>query len=164
MNFYTYIWLREDGTPYYVGKGKGKRAFIRGSHHLRPPEDCTRILIFPMMSEGEAVDSEIALIELFGRKDLGTGCLRNFTNGGEGVSGLHHAILTRVRMSKAAQGRRMSLNCRLKISQALAGNKNRLGRKHSAAAREKIRVSLIGNKRSSGWPKGKPRGKKNAEI
>ena len=81
MEFYSYLWLRADGTPYYAGKGKGNRAHIRGSHRLRPPDDNSRILIFPMASEADALESEIALIDLFGRKDLGTGCLRNFTTG-----------------------------------------------------------------------------------
>jgi hypothetical protein len=105
MQFYSYLWLREDGTPYYAGKGSGKRAFIRGSHHLKPPEDRNRIVIFPMLNEAEAIESEIALIDLFGRKDLGTGCLRNFTHGGDGVSGLRHSDDAKRRMSVAKKGR-----------------------------------------------------------
>jgi hypothetical protein len=83
MGFYTYLWLREDGTPYYAGKGSGKRAFISAGHVCHRPVDKNRILIFSHVSELEAFESEIAFIKWFGRKDLGTGCLRNLTNGGE---------------------------------------------------------------------------------
>lgn len=78
---YTYMWLREDGTPYYVGKGTGERAFRKGS----PPRE--RILLELHESEADAFTAEKFLIAYYGRKDNGTGILRNLTDGGEGVSG-----------------------------------------------------------------------------
>lgn len=80
--FYTYVWLRENDIPYYVGKGKGNRGFVSAGHRVKvPPKE--RIVIYPAESEVEAFENEIALIWYYGRKDLGTGCLRNLTDGGE---------------------------------------------------------------------------------
>jgi len=81
IKFYTYIWLREDGTPYYVGKGSHKRAFRKGN-----PKDSDRILIQEFATESDAFAAEIFLIDFYGRIDLGTGCLRNMTDGGDGGS------------------------------------------------------------------------------
>jgi hypothetical protein len=87
-DFYVYLYLRDDGTPYYVGKGKGKRAWNRTARAILPPIDNSKIQIVDhMLSEDEAFNLEIALVEKYGRKDLGTGILRNCTNGGEGTSG-----------------------------------------------------------------------------
>ena len=82
-NFYTYMWLREEGTPYYVGKGKDNRAIRKGC----PPLD--QILIQPHPSEQDAFAAEMFLIAYYGRKDTGTGILRNRTDGGDGTSGAH---------------------------------------------------------------------------
>ena len=87
MKFYSYLWLREDGTPYYAGKGKGNRAFTKNNHRVPPPKDHSCILIFPQENEADAFESEMAIIALFGRKDLGTGWLRNLTDGGENPGG-----------------------------------------------------------------------------
>src|ERR1700728_3802345 len=56
MTFYTYMWLREDGTPYYVGKGHGARAIRKGSPSL------DRILIQEFESEADAFAAEVFLI------------------------------------------------------------------------------------------------------
>lgn len=82
MEFYSYLWLREDGTPFYVGKGSGKRAYIRHGKFY-PPKDHALIVILPRASETEAFATEIELIRNWGRKDIGTGCLYNRTDGGE---------------------------------------------------------------------------------
>jgi len=87
VEFYTYLWLRYDGTPYYVGKGCGRRAYqSNGGRTYRPPNDTDRILIQGHASEEDAFFAEKFLIALWGRLDLSTGILRNLTDGGEGTS------------------------------------------------------------------------------
>jgi hypothetical protein len=85
MNYYTYAYLREDGTPYYIGKGKRKR--IHSTHRrVKAPEDKSRIIFLKQnLTEEEAFKHEIYMIAVFGRKDNGTGILRNMTDGGDGV-------------------------------------------------------------------------------
>lgn len=87
--FYVYQYLREDGTPYYIGKGKGDRAWKKWSKKdIKPPTDISRIvLVAECLTEDAAFDLEKKLISEYGRKDLGTGILHNKTEGGEGSSG-----------------------------------------------------------------------------
>jgi hypothetical protein len=103
--FYAYLWLRDDRTPYYAGKGYGNRAFIKGiGHRQYPPTDRSRVILFPQESESAAFALECALIRFFGRKDIGTGCLRNVTEGGEGISGYRHTTKAKVNMSRHRLG------------------------------------------------------------
>jgi hypothetical protein len=86
--FYVYTYLREDRTPYYVGKGSGERAFKKWGKGIKPPKDLSRIVIVEdNLDEQTAFDLERKLIAEYGRKDLGTGILYNMTDGGEGPSG-----------------------------------------------------------------------------
>lgn len=89
--YYVYAYLREDGTPYYIGKGKDKRAYVihrrsNGTNLL--PKDKNNIkIIAHKLFEHEAFLLEQYLILTYGRKDLGTGILQNMANGGEGRTG-----------------------------------------------------------------------------
>ena len=91
--YYTYAYLREDRTPYYVGKGRGTRAYRKDRVGVKPPNNKNRILILKKdITEEEAFKHEIYMISVFGRKDLGTGILHNRTDGGEGSSNVSEEI------------------------------------------------------------------------
>ena len=105
MNYYTYAYLREDRTPYYIGKGKGDRALNKNRKGIKPPKDESRIIFLKQnLTEEEAFKHEVYMIAVLGRKDLGTGILRNRTDGGEGSSGAIVSEETRRKKSEAIKG------------------------------------------------------------
>ena len=104
MHYYTYAYLREDKTPYYIGKGTGNRIYST-NRIIKPPKDKSRIIYLKQnLTETEAFRHEIYMISVFGRKDLGTGILYNMTNGGEGISGAIRSEETRRKISVATKG------------------------------------------------------------
>ena len=85
--YYVYAYLYSDGSPYYIGKGKGNRAYVKHNRNLLPEDKSCIVILQDCMAESDALNLEIQLIESYGRLDLNTGPLRNLTNGGEGSSG-----------------------------------------------------------------------------
>ena len=123
--YYTYAYLREDKTPYYIGKGTRRRCFNRDNRVGCPtPEDKSRILILKWFEcETDAYKHEIYMIAVLGRKDLGTGILRNLTPGGEGgrEPGFTHTPEVCAKMSAFRKGRPKSAEHKRKIGEAQVG-------------------------------------------
>jgi len=163
--YYVYSYLREDRTPYYIGKGKGRRAWRHFRGEVSPPKDKSRIqIVAHNLSEFESHILERKLIALYGRKDIGTGILRNKTDGGEGVSGRVPTIESRARarLSNKVTWQKDETMARYvssmkdiwndadrnaKISAAMAGEKNpqfgkpapNRGKTHSEETRAKMK-------------------------
>jgi hypothetical protein len=81
--YYTYAYLREDGRPYYIGKGKGNRWYQKNGKNCTSPKDKSRIIKLKQnLTEEEAFKHEIYMIAVFGKKCDGTGILMNIADGG----------------------------------------------------------------------------------
>ncbi len=141
-DFYTYAWLREDGTPYYIGKGRGKRAWVSAGRRgcSKPVSDDQILILKKNLTEEEAFKHEVYLIAIFGRKDLGTGILYNFTDGGEGSSGYRHKPEDLEKIARGTRGLVRSEETRRKISEAKTGTPpHNRGKKMPEEFREKMR-------------------------
>lgn len=160
--FYVYAFLRSSASktgprlsPYYIGKGQGQRAYCKHRCGAPRPTDLSFIVFVQEgLTEEEAFDLEKYCIALYGRVDLGTGILRNLTDGGEGKSGFTVSEDMRRRIADAQKGEKnhlfgkhLSENTKKKISEAMRGEKHPLwGQKHSQEAKEKMSKSKQGEK------------------
>jgi hypothetical protein len=172
--FYVYAYLRSQasmhgpkGSPYYIGKGKGMRAFTRGKKSVpRPRDKACIVFIQEGLTEQEAFSLEKYCIALYGRINTNTGILRNLTDGGEGASGAKLSIETRAKIAARQRGnqiwlgkrhsqetidklahinrgKKLSLETKAKISLALQGEKNPFfGKRHTPEVTVKMTQCL----------------------
>lgn len=106
QNFYVYAYVRDDGTPYYIGKGCGKRAWAKTDRTVFPKKDFSNIVIVESnLTDVGALALERRLIKWHGRIDNGTGILRNKTDGGDGNAGWVMPEETKQNISKSKKGK-----------------------------------------------------------
>ena len=147
--FYTYAYLRgEDSprgrknSPYYIGKGSYKRAWQSSGRPVAKPTDPNRIVMLRTgLTEKEAFSWETFYILHYGRLDIGTGCLHNKSDGGEGNSGMVIPESARKvhSMNRKREKKWQGENNPKFGGDAVRGELNPMwGRKHSAESRAKM--------------------------
>jgi len=143
---YVYIYRDLSGVPYYVGIGKGRRAIEKHLYAETPPKNRIEI-VKESLTEQQAWDIEIELIQHYGRGNLNEAPLKTLTKGGAGAkSGWNQTQQAKDKISKALTGRKIADTSKYlgtltedhkeKIRQA------RLGTKSSQAEKNKISENM----------------------
>jgi hypothetical protein len=133
--FYTYAHYRKNddsGLPFYIGKGSGKRAFVRRRtaywKNIVAKNGLRVDILCSWPSEEDAFIHEKVLIEIF--KSMGA-CECNLTKGGEGPSGMTHSEQVKQRMREKHTGVPLSNSHKLALQSVWA--REEVKEKHRAA-------------------------------
>lgn len=108
-NFYVYahrtVTPRASGDVFYIGKGKGKRAWSKAGrnahwHNVVEKYGYSIEILIDGLEEQVAFELEKSFISICGRDSL---C--NLTDGGEGASGATHSDETKIKIGEKNKGR-----------------------------------------------------------
>jgi NUMOD3 motif len=172
-DYYVYALYRQNGTPFYIGKGCGRRI---NSHEgearagdnmprhrvirkmLAAGHEVGKAKLHTGLTEAQAHKIEMAVIKEIGRHPHGP--LVNLTDGGDGLSGYKNSpatIAKRAASNRALGGSQWTPEARARASASKIGevrseafkahlSKLWTGRKNSPEAIEKMRLAAIGRK------------------
>lgn len=150
MSFYTYGHYTESGRLFYIGKGKGARAYCKTSRnkywHNVVKKHGLKVEIFSRWeSEKEALSHEMFLIKCF-RDDLNV-VLCNMTDGGEGSSGHVMSEEAKSKISELSLARWQDPAFRAKMDQRPVGSFTEKKRISSLENAKLARATLVGEKK-----------------
>lgn len=151
-DYYAYVHARpesEDASGiFYVGKGKGKRAYdfnrrAQNPHYARivAKNGSPVVGIIDCSSESIAFDLECGLIKCLRRMKVP---LSNLSNGGEGQSGYRHTDETKIKIGRASAAWTRTASLKLKIALSQLGDKNN-------AKSIEARIKISEKRRGSIW-------------